>query len=227
MPAANAFVRLLKNKYAVAATVALALQVAGFYAIQRQELVPLSRPFSDFPLALGEWRMMQEGVVDPEIMQVLQADDVLTRTYYDAANVRGANLFVAFFKSQRTGRAPHSPKNCLPGSGWAPLASEIVSLNIAGLDRPVEVNRYVVAKGENRSLVLYWYQSHGRSVASEYKARVYMIADAIRYNRTDTALVRVVVPITEGGVEQAERTAEAFVASFFVPLQTYLPSRAE
>jgi EpsI family protein len=224
MPANDGFVRLMKSKYAIAAMLALALQAAGFYAIQRQEVVPLARSFSEFPFALGDWRMLQQGTVDPETMEVLKADDVLTRTYYEPASGRGANLFVAFFQSQRTGRAPHSPKNCLPGSGWAPLASEIVSLRIAGLEQPVEVNRYVVSKGEARSLVLYWYQSHGRSVASEYKARAYTIVDAIRYNRTDTAMVRVVVPVMAGGVEQAAKTAEDFVAAFFGPLRAYLPS---
>jgi len=215
--------RLLGNKYAVAATLALVLEAAGLYAIQRQETIPLALPFSQFPMALGDWRMVQQGSVDPEVMEVLQADDVLTRTYYDAARGRGANLFVAYFKSQRTGRAPHSPKNCLPGSGWAPLASEIVSLRVPGAPGPIEVNRYLVAKGESRSLVLYWYQSRGRVVASEYRARAYMIADAIRYNRTDTALVRVVVPVGAGGVEDAARTADAFVASCFGPLRAHLP----
>jgi EpsI family protein len=134
-----------------------------------------------------------------------------------------AHLLVAYFKSQRTGRAPHSPKNCLPGSGWVKVTENRISIPIAGRP-PIEANRYIVQKGESKSLVLYWYQSRDRVVASEYTAKYYVVADALRYNRTDTALVRVVIPITENGVEAIDRAAVDFVQSFFAPLRQHFPA---
>jgi len=88
---------------------------------------------------------------------------------------------------------------------------------------PIQVNQYIVSRGSARDVVLYWYQSHGRVVASEYKAKVYVVADALRYNRTDTALVRVVVPVvtTEDAALQEARN---FVASLFSPLARFLPT---
>jgi EpsI family protein len=214
----------LKRRNARLATLFLIAQAAGLYAIARQERIPLARPLSEFPQRIQNWMVVNEGVVEPEVMAVLRADDVMTRTYYDAAGQRGANLFVAYFKSQRTGQMPHSPKNCLPGSGWMPAESGVVSVKVPGLSAPIKVNRYVVTKGENESLVLYWYQTRNRVVASEFRARFEMILDALRYNRTDTALVRVVVPVRGNRVAEATKTGEDFVAAFFMTLRGYLPS---
>jgi EpsI family protein len=86
------------------------------------------------------------------------------------------------------------------------------------------VNEYVVQHGESRSVVLYWYQSRDRSVASEYRAKFWVIADAIRYNRTDTALVRVIVPVVDRDADSAGRTAIGFVQSFFAPIRQFLPA---
>ena len=135
-----------------------------------------------------------------------------------------AHLFVAYFRSQRTGQAPHSPKNCLPGSGWVRVATATRQLSIPGRSEPIHVNSYVVQKGESKSLVVYWYQSRDRVVASEYAAKAYVIADAIRYNRTDTALVRVVLPVIDNDTKRSETVADDFISSFFTPLRQHFPS---
>src|SRR5262249_9163543 len=157
---------------------------------------------------------VKEGYVDAETQTVLKADDTLTRWYGNSRFPGQASLFVAYFKTQRTGKTPHSPKNCLPGSGWERLRDDVVTITIPGLAEPIQVNRYVVAKGEERSLVLYWYQSRTRVIASEYKAKFWTMADAIRYNRTDTSLVRVVVPVSGAGEAAAEQVAVEFAQSF-------------
>jgi len=170
---------------------------------------------------LGQWSFAEEGFVDKETMDVLQADDTMIRTY-----VKGnaqANLFVAGFRSQRTGKAPHSPKNCLPGSGWTPLDDREISVDV-NRGQPIHVNRYIIAHGDYRSLVLYWYQSRDRAVAGEFKAKFWVMADALRYNRTDTALVRVIIPIIDRNETVAEQQATDFVKSFYSTLLEYLPA---
>jgi EpsI family protein len=173
------------------------------------------------PKSFGHWQFYEEGVVDKETMDVLKADDLLNRLYQDGRVA--ANLFVAGFRSQRTGKAPHSPKNCLPGSGWLELSSGEVSVDV-GQASPIRVNRYVISHGEERSLVLYWYQSRDRVVADEFRAKFWVVADAIRYNRTDTALVRVIVPILNRDEAGAEQRATDFVRSFYPSLRNYLPA---
>jgi EpsI family protein len=216
--------RFLKSTPARVLTALLVLQIAGSVAVSRRETVPLARPLSELPSQLGAWFLVQEGQVDPETMDVLKADDVLSRVYADPAQGRGASLFVAYFKSQRTGQTVHSPKNCLPGAGWTPSESDLVTIPIPGRAEPIAVNRYVVAKGDEKSVVLYWYQSRDRVIASEYSAKFYLVADAIRYNHTDTALVRIIVPVSGNDTATATNIAEEFVQASFVALRRHMPA---
>jgi EpsI family protein len=204
-------------------TLLLIAQAALLYSSIRPEAVPPGKELADFPRSIGPWQLQQEGVVDKETQQILKADDLLSRSYINPEANRGANLFIAAFRSQRTGKAPHSPKNCLPGNGYTKLDSAVLPVDV-GRGEPIPVNRYVVARGEARSLVLYWYQSRDRSVASEYRAKFWVIADAIRYNRTDTALVRVIVPIVNGNDEDAERTATEFIKATYGTIRAFLPA---
>jgi EpsI family protein len=205
----------------MAATLLIVLQGALIYSAVRPEAIPAGRPLSMLPATLGSWTLLQEGVIDDDTRNVLKADDLLNRFY--ASGNQGANLFVAAFRSQRNGKTPHSPKNCLPGTGWTPLNSRQVAIDV-GRAMPIVVNRYVVARGDDRSLVLYWYQSRDRAIASEYTAKFWVVVDAMRLNRTDTALVRVVVPIVNRDEDAAAKSATDFVKAFYGTLREYLPS---
>ncbi len=187
------------------------LQSAAFHELSRRtEVVPPAKPLAAFPSRVGEWRMLHEGAIEQDERDVLRADDYLTRQYA-APGGKTASLFVAYFRSQRAGQTPHSPKNCLPGSGWSWSVSDTIRVNIAGRAQPIEINRYVVSKGDERAVVLYWYQSCDRVVASEYRAAAFTAWDALRYNRTDTELVRVVTPAAQDGVQ--------FLQAFFTSLR--------
>ena len=212
----------LKSRPAQILSVFLVLQASVFYGLSRGETAVSSKALDGFPKEIGEWRMVQQGVMEQEVKDVLRADDYITRDY--AASPRKfANLFVAFFKSQRAGQTPHSPKNCLPGSGWIWNVSDTIPIEISGLAQPIVINRYLVSRGESRALVLYWYQSRDRVVASEYKAAAFVAWDAIRYNRTDTALVRVVVPVQHNREDFANATGVELIRAFFSTLRGFFP----
>ena len=166
--------------------------------------------------------MVREGKVEDEVLAVLRADDTLTRVYSNGQTSPACS----WRTSRRSGpAAPHSPKHCLPGSGWTPSQSGFLDISLPDQNRTITVNRYVVTRGEDSSVVLYWYQSLDRVVASEYLAKVYLVTDAIRFNRTDTALVRVVVPVpkTEGGVDSAEKVGVSFIQKMFPAVGVYFP----
>jgi EpsI family protein len=209
------------SKTARVLSLVLIAQAGVFYGFSRQEQVPAHKALGDFVLTGTPWMNIEEQHLDQDTLDVLKADDILARVYRNRQTGNMATLFVAFFKTQRTGKTPHSPKNCLPGSGWVPTESGYMTIPIADA-QPIEVNRYVVSHGENQSVVLYWYQSHNRVVASEYSAKLFTVADAIRYNRSDTALVRVVTDARGGDTKAATDQAVSLVQAFFVPLKTYL-----
>jgi EpsI family protein len=154
---------------------------------------------------------------------VLNADDTLWRAYQNRETGDVLSLFVAYFATQRTGKTPHSPKNCLPGSGWTPSEAGIIKISQPNYSRQITVNRYIVSRGDNQSVVLYWYQGHGRVIASEYEAKIYTVLDSLRYKRSDTSLIRVVQGVTAGNTRRATDDAISFVKAFFQPLRDYLP----
>ncbi len=195
------------------------------------EPVPTRAPFATFPMALGDWQGRESPPLEKDVVAILGVNDYLTRAYFSEP-LSAAGLYVGYWESQRQGGSIHSPLNCLPGAGWEPMSKAILDVAVmssatAPTPRQISINRYVIQKGLEQQLVLYWYQSHGRTVASEYASKFFLVADAIRLNRTDAALIRVTVPIAAGD-EQAEARAEAegvrFIKALFPVLTAYLPS---
>lgn len=213
-----------KSRSARILTIVFLAQASLFYGFSRRENVPAHKQLDNFTLPGNSWTMVENSTLDEETLKILNADDILSRVYVDKQTGKAATLFVAYFETQRTGKVPHSPKNCLPGSGWISTQSGVAEISIPGEAKPIRVNQYVVSRGQNQSLVFYWYQARNRVIASEYSAKIYTVTDAIRYNRSDTALVRVVVNVVDGNLKGATETGISFVQSFFEPLKNYLPA---
>ena len=213
---------VLRSKYLHIVTLVLVVQAVLFYSASHGENTPLPLPLRDFPANFGNWRLAQVGVVDDDTKAVLKADDLLTRVYVSPEG--GASLFIAYFKSQRAGQSPHSPKNCLPGAGYEPVEGENGVIDVPVEGTSIHINKYVVANGDDESVVLYWYQSQGRVIADEFKAKFYLIEDSIRHHRSDTSLVRVIVPATNGvSREQASKAAVDFVQAVYPVIDSWLP----
>jgi EpsI family protein len=193
----------------------------------RMEPVPIRQSLSGLPRQMGNWSMTEEIEFDNNTLKVLGVDDYVNRIYRGSEGVF-INLYIGFYRSQRQGDTIHSPLNCLPGAGWNPKEKDI--LNVSILDskkyRNYEINKLIIQKNTDQQVVLYWYQGHGRVVSSEYWGKIYTVLDAIRTNRTDAALVRVISPVIgseEAAKAKAERDAGDFVKALFPLLDKYLP----
>jgi EpsI family protein len=216
---------ILRGKYAWLLTIVLVVQGGAYYGIRsRSELTPPAAPLSSFPAQLGGWQMAKEFPIEKEVQDVLRADDTLSRDYVNLATAANASLLIAFFKTQRYGQSPHSPKNCLPGAGWEPTETGTMAIAVPEWEQPILVNRYVVVHGEDKVLTIYWYQGRHRVIASEYWAKFWLVMDAIRYRRSDTSLVRVMVPVRDNDTDAATKTGVAFVQSLFPALLKQLPN---
>jgi EpsI family protein len=211
------------------AIVLLCLVAAGVSVARADcaEKTPLRSSFSLFPMQVGEWRGRQNPPFSEQILSVLGLDDYLTRGYSKGTR-SFADLYVGYWSSQRQGDTMHSPQNCLPGAGWEPVKQSL--LTIADPRNPstrITVNRFLIQKGPARQLVLYWYQGRGRVIGSEYWSKIYLVVDAARLNRTDAAVVRVMVPVagpTANDEAAAEQDAIDFVNAFMPPLSQFLPN---
>lgn len=189
--------------------------------------VPASEPLSTLPQQIGPWTSNDVPIQD-DVLAVLGKGDFLNRIYQgsgDSSNSAGValndkipiSLFIGYFPTQRTGQSIHSPQHCLPGAGWTFDYHKYVDL-VADDGKPYRVGEYVISNGSSKQFVLYWYQAHGRSIANEYVAKAYMIADAIRLNRTDGALVRVISPILPNEPDTAARDRVVRFTSELAPM---------
>jgi EpsI family protein len=213
---------LLRSKYLRVLTLLVVVQAVLFYSASHGESTPLPVPLKAFPSRLGDWNMQREDPVDDDTLAVLKADDTLLRDYGGPQG--SASLFIAYFKTQRNGQSPHSPKNCLPGAGFQPVEGESGRIDVPVESGSININKYVVTYGDDESVVMYWYQSQGRVIADEFAARFYLIADSIRRHRSDGSLVRVVVSAGNGvSRERATRTAIDFVQAAYPVVNSWLP----
>jgi EpsI family protein len=154
------------------------------------------KQLKDFPQQMGEWRRARpDQVIDDATMAVLRASDYLLRDYRRPDGL-AANFYVGYYASQREGASYHSPLNCLPGSGWTLSEPGKVMIPLPDGSQ-FAANKFVIQNGDYRSLMLYWYQGRGRTVASEYWGKVYTVIDSVRLRRSDGAMVRVTVPMGE------------------------------
>ena len=180
----------------------------------------LRLPLAQFPVALADWHGSELPLPD-RMIQAAGVDDYVSRIYGIGQQIP-IGLYVGYYGSQRTGDTIHSPKNCLPGAGWEPVRAGYLTISPQG-GAPIEVNEYLVAKGADKRLVLYWYQGRGRVIASEYAGKVWMVVDAIRLHRTDGALERLVTPVDDGEANAQERLVH-FVGQLYPQLNKFIPN---
>ena len=182
--------------------------------VERKEL-------KDFPQTIGTWQKTgNDQILNDETLKVLLASDYLLRDFRKPDGPV-ANFYVGYYASQRSGATYHSPLNCLPGSGWMLSAPGQATISVPNGSSFV-ANKYVIQNGDYRSVMVYWYQGRGRSVASEYWGKVYTVFDSVRLRRSDGALVRVTVPIDKSEAE-AEKAAIEFASAVSAVLPEFVP----
>jgi EpsI family protein len=155
---------------------------------------------------IGNWQTVRDEQLSPEILGILRVDRVLVRDYEIAPGAR-VQLFIAYYREQHAGESMHSPRICLPGSGWEPVSISRLKADM-GTGRREEVNRYLVSKDGRQMLVVYWYQGHERIVADEYAGKFRLMLDSMRRKRRDGAIVRVSLPVG-GGLSESQATEQA------------------
>jgi EpsI family protein len=204
----------------IRAFVAGLILLVGIFAthnLKAKESAGLRRPLNQFPSKIGDLQSEDRPYQD-EVVKAIGADEYLNRAYL---GTRPIELFIGYYKDQRSSEKMHSPRNCLPGAGWEPIRSTSVQIaSAAGI--PVVVNGYVVAQGAERDMVLYWYQGHGRVVASEYGAKFWLVADALRGKSADGAMIRIWTTAADGEAN-AQARAAAFASSIYSKINEFLP----
>jgi EpsI family protein len=215
--------RTIPRQFHAAGVVLLASAAAMLMLPERTEDIPARKNFTSFPTSLEGWSGREERM-EQQFLDALMLDDYLLANYARTGE-RPVNFYVAWYGSQRAGRSAHSPRSCLPGGGWE--IQTLTQVEVPGADvsgAPLRVNRAMIQLGTQKQLVYYWFQQRGRVITNEYLVKWYLFWDSLTRNRSDGALVRLVVPLQATESEsEAERTLTEFAAAAVAPLQAYVP----
>ena len=191
-----------------------------------EEIVPERQLFSKFPLIKDSW-VGQKNNIEERVLNKLLLSDYILADYHRTGDPLPVNLYVAYYGSQRSGAAIHSPRSCIPGGGWRITDLKQVELSDAlGMDGP-SVNRTIIQLGDERQLVYYWFQQRGRTFTSEYMAKWYLFRDGIIMDRSDGALVRLITPIPPNSDEAAaDERLQVFLREFYPELGRFIPGKS-
>ena len=207
----------------VAATLCLALAAVFALTPTASEALTPRKTFAEFPLNMGEWRG-NVGRLDKLYENTLLATDYLL-TDFRKQNGEGANLFIAYYQSQRAGQSAHSPKSCIPGGGWRII--EIAETTIPDIrigTYPLKVNRAVVELGSHQELIYYWFQQRDRVISNEYLVKWYLMIDSLTRKRSDGALIRLATPVPPSGkIADAEKTLGDLLRQVAPQIPSFIP----
>ncbi len=203
----------------------IALLSGGAFVRYREnaaEVVPPRQSLGALPENLGAWQKFgKDHEFDADVISVLRPSDYLLRDYYLPETGETANVYVGYYETQRTGATYHSPRNCLPGTGWTMGAAGEIEIILPG-QRKFSVNHYIVENKGEKHIMLYWYQGRGRLTADEYADKFLTIWDSIRRRRSDGALVRVVTPLRANSAD-SEQNARQIAAQLAAALPAFVP----
>lgn len=184
---------------------------------------PIKKSLSEFPTHIGNWQGARSRF-DDKVYEVLGADDSILINYYNEKH-ENIQLYIGYYKSQREGDIIHSPKHCMPGSGWNIIETNLIPLNIKFQnEEPIKVIKLLLQNGIQRQVALYWFHSRGRVINSEYIQKIYLVWDSITKHRTDGSFVRLLSPVTDrNGINTTERLKK-FTEQLIPILDDFIPT---
>ena len=199
------------------------LLIAGAYIhLVEPRPIILDRPLSEFPVKVGEWRMVREDIFSPEIMAILRPTDYMSRDYVDGKGHR-VTLYIGYHGGRKGNGGIHSPRNCLPSAGWYTNSTELVPIRL--LDgRDIEVVDTVMSKNVYTVSFYYWYQVRGGILTNEYALKLSEIWNSLVSRRKDASFIRISMPIQDGDEETTE-TLNDFVRVFYPVISGWLPGK--
>jgi len=191
------------------------------FASNSERIAP-NKSFNEFPLEIDQWKG-RKGELEQEVYNILGVEDYILANYSKTVSGETVNLYVGFYQSQKEGDIIHSPRNCMPGAGWNITDSSIEPVAITNTGENIDVIKLLLQKGSQKQIVLYWFQSRGRIIASEYMQKIWLVVDSITKHRTDGSFVRLISPVIID--EQTTlKTLKEFTNKVYPFLNEHIPS---
>ncbi len=193
--------------HAAAMLVLLSATLVASKMAESRKAEPLAVPLESIGRQIGGYSSTDNSALPEGEVHALNATSYLSRTYRQSG--LGLDVFIAFYASQRAGESMHSPKHCLPGSGWEIWQYGSTQIPVNG--RNFTINQYSIEREGERRVVLYWYQSKGRIIASEYEGKILLAKDALLNHSTAGSIVRIIVPDDPAAIQAARSLAGGLI----------------
>lgn len=190
--------------------------------INDTDVIKITKSLAEFPLSIGKWTGRSDHF-EEWVQKKTGADDYFLGNYYDDEG-NYINLYIGYYENQQEGDAIHSPRNCMPGSGWNIINTYLIDLNLPNQNyESAKARILTIQNGLKKQIVLYWYHSRGRIIYSEYFHKFYLILDSLTKNRTDGSFIRLMSPISKNE-EKTLEILKSFSIKIFPIIQNHIPS---
>jgi EpsI family protein len=193
---------------------------ALYLQFHRDDPTPMNKPFAEFPRLIADWKTTSETTMAANVLNVLKPTDYLSRQYVDKSG-RSIGLYIGYHDGGKETGEIHSPKHCLPGSGWAVVSGARSELTV-GNER-IKLASAVYRKGEEKELFLYWFQVRGVTMSEEFSLKWAEIVNSLLHGRQEATFVRISVPVA-GNEQEARSAGERFIRNIYPLLNQFLPA---
>lgn len=191
--------------------------------LKNSEDQPLKRSLSEFPTKIAQWQGTKSRF-DDKVYEVLGVDDSILLSYQNEKR-DNIQLYIGYYESQREGDIIHSPRNCMPGSGWNIVEDSLLTLDSKNQNgEPVKIIQLKLQNGKKSQLAFYWFHSRGRVIHSEYTQKIYLVWDSITKHRTDGAFIRLLSPISDQNESRTTKRLKQFTEQIFLILNDFIPT---
>ncbi|MEW6003622.1 MAG: exosortase C-terminal domain/associated protein EpsI, partial [Nitrospirota bacterium] len=109
--------------------------------------MPLNKPLSEFPAQIQNWHMLSQSTFSEDILKVLKTSEYINRQYINSEGNK-VHLYIGYHGGGKDSGEIHSPKHCLPGSGWFKVMEKEILINVSG--KQINLVKAIYQKGTTK-----------------------------------------------------------------------------
>lgn len=167
--------------------------------------------FEQFPRTIGDW-YGQEQIIPEPVLEVLNPEAIYAAQYVNAEG-REVHLLFDFFSSDAKRGGPHSPRNCLPGSGW--IIKNVTRRTVPLGDRVIEAGRFELSWQNQPFVMDFWYVTHWGETANDYAFKLHEMLTSLTFRPRDIGFVRFIAPGDPDGLAALEEFQQQAVPEIY------------
>ena len=155
-------------------------------------------------------------------VKMLKLDDYI---FIDYKGPTGhTNLYIGYYYTANKAYSAHSPLICYPSQGWK-IADKPQKKTLQLGPNIINYEEIITSLGEQKELVLYWYQAGLQTNTQVYKNKIDMGFNKLRNNDEQHGFVRVAIPLTTSYTE-TQKAATNFIMAFYPEFISYIRNKA-